>query len=98
MAVKGAVAKTVVIDKIKEAFGADFVGVSDGKVYVWAMDGAEKVQIAIGLTCPKTPLGAAQDVGMDFNNITTQVDTFEPAKMDEKELDNVRKLIAEFGL
>lgn len=98
MAVKGAVAKTVVIDKIKEAFGADFVGVSDGKVYVWAMDGTEKVQIAIGLTCPKTPLGATQDVGMDFNNITTQVDTFEPAKMDEKELDNVRKLIAEFGL
>lgn len=98
MAVKGAVAKTVVIDKIKEIFGDDFAGVSEGKVYVWAMDGTEKVQIAISLTCPKTPFGEAKDVGMDFNNVSTKVDTFQPAQIDEKELDNVRKLIAEFGL
>ena len=98
MAVKGAVAKTVVIDKIKEVFGDDFAGVSEGKIYVWAMDGTEKVQICISMTCPKTPFNAAKDVGMDFNNVSTKVDTFQPAQIDEKELDNVRKLIAEFGL
>ena len=98
MAVKGAVAKTVVIDKLKEVFGTDFVGVSEGKVYVWAMDGTEKVQICISMTCPKTPYGEAKDEGMDFNNVSTKIDTFQPAQIDEKELDNVRKLIAEFGL
>lgn len=98
MAVKGAVAKTVVIDKLKEAFGSDFVGVSEGKVYVWAMDSTEKVQIAISMTCPKVPYGETKDEGIDFNNISTKIDTFQPAQIDEKELDNVRKLIAEFGL
>ena len=62
------------------------------------MDGTEKVQICISMTCPKTPYGEAKDEGMDFNNVSTKIDTFQPAQIDEKELDNVRKLIAEFGL
>ena len=99
MAAKGAVAKTVIIDKLKDAFGDDFIGVSEGKVYVWALDGGtEKVQIAISMTCPKTEFSVAKDEGIDFNNVTTKIDTFKPAQIDEKELDNVRKLIAEFGL
>ena len=43
MAVKGATAKVAVIEKIKQVFGEDFIGVSDGKVYVMADDGTEKV-------------------------------------------------------
>lgn len=62
MAAKGSIAKTEVIKRVKEAFGDDFVGESGGKLYVWANDGGEQVQIAIALTCPKVPLEATAPV------------------------------------
>jgi hypothetical protein len=40
---KGSVAKINVIDKIRAAFGSDFIGEYDKKIYVWAEDGGEKV-------------------------------------------------------
>lgn len=52
MAAKGSEAKLLVQEKIKEAFGQDFIGINSGKVYVWVNDGGEKVQIAISLTHP----------------------------------------------
>ena len=56
MAAKGTVAKAKVIEKIKEALGADFIGEVDKKVYVWADDGGERIQVALSLTCPKVPI------------------------------------------
>jgi hypothetical protein len=56
MAAKGIVAKTKVIEKIKEALGEDFIGEVDKKIYVWADDGGERIQVAIALTCPKVPI------------------------------------------
>lgn len=56
MAAKGTVAKAKVIEKIKEALGADFIGEVDKKIYVWADDGGEKIQVALALTCPKVPI------------------------------------------
>ena len=44
---KGAIAKQVVINKIAEAFGADYIGEVDKKLYVWADENGEKIQIAI---------------------------------------------------
>ena len=38
---RGAEAKTRVIDAIREAFGNDFIGEIDKKVYVWAQEGGE---------------------------------------------------------
>lgn len=96
MAVKGATAKTVVIEKLKQIFGNDFVAVNDGKVYVLANDGTEKVQICISMTCPKVPFGTA--VETPAPTATEAVSNFQPAQIDETELNNVRKLIAEFGL
>lgn len=40
---KGTNAKIEVENKIREAFGADFVATVDKKIYVWADDGGEKV-------------------------------------------------------
>ena len=54
---KGAEAKEYVIKKIMNAFGEDFVGEQDKKLYVWGQEAGEKVQIAISLTCPKNPIG-----------------------------------------
>lgn len=59
MAAKGTVAKTKVIEKIKEALGEDFIGEADKKIYVWADDGGERIQVALALTCPKVPIEAS---------------------------------------
>lgn len=56
---RGAIAKENVVKVLAEAFGKDWIGESDKKYYVWANDGGERVQIAIALTCPKNPVGAA---------------------------------------
>lgn len=53
---KGAIAKNEVIKKIAQVFGADYIGEVDKKIYVWANDGGERVQIAMALTCPKNPV------------------------------------------
>ena len=50
---RGSVAKNNITERLKNFFGADFAGEADRKLYVWADDNGEKVQIAITLTCPK---------------------------------------------
>lgn len=58
---KGQIAKEQVSAKIAEAFGKDFVGIVDKKLYVWGMENGERIQICLSMTCPKTPIegGAA---------------------------------------
>ena len=98
---KGANAKQVVEDKLRAAFGTDFLGVADKKIYVQADDGGgEMVQVAISMTCPKTPFmaeGAASVTEFSAGNFGTP-DTFKPAEITQDELDNVRKMIKELGL
>lgn len=53
MAVRGTEAKNYVIKKLKEAFGSDFLGEVDGKVYLRAPEGSEKIQVNVSLACPK---------------------------------------------
>ena len=53
MAARGTIAKQEVTEKLREAFGDNFIGEYEKKVYVWANDGGDRVQIAITLTCPK---------------------------------------------
>ena len=54
---RGNIAKEKVTKKIIEVFGKDFITETDKKLYLWADDGGEKVQIAISMTCPKNPVG-----------------------------------------
>lgn len=105
---KGAEAKANVVKKIQAAFGADFVGEYDKKVYVWAQENGEKIQIAISMTCPKTPVGvvntATLDFGgdLDFENMSaTPVmaqASFEPAEISDEEKQTVADLMAKLGL
>lgn len=53
MATKSDIAKSEVERKIALAFGDDFIGVQDKKIYVWADAGGERIQIAISMTAPK---------------------------------------------
>lgn len=87
---KGNIAKIAVENKIKEAFGADYIGVFDKKLYVWADDGGERVQIALTMTCPKT------FVGVDTPAETP--DVFQPAEISQEEQDNLKALIEKLGL
>lgn len=85
---KGDLAKNSVIDTIKSAFGEDFIGVDNRKIYVWAKDGAEKVQIAISLTCPKTPIG---DVAAFAPEIGETPPPQEITPTEDKELEELMK-------
>ena len=108
MAVKGALAKEVVAKKIAEAFGADYVGEVDKKLYVWSQENGEKIQIAIAMTCPKNPVG---DVPvMDFSTDTGDFDfsgdasaatpptVFQPAATTAEEKANIASLMEKLGL
>lgn len=102
---KGTLAKQNVTDKIRKAFGADFIGEYDKKIYVWAEDGGEKVQIALSLTCPKTPVMIADaPVSGDFNfeddvpSTVVAAAPFQPAEITQEERDTVAQLMAQLGL
>jgi hypothetical protein len=101
---KGTIAKQTIANKIKEIFGADYVGESAGKHYVWVNDGGEKVQIAISMTCPKNPIGtvdmsSAFGDGMDFEAAPVVAQTkFEPAEITQEEVDNLATMMARLGL
>ena len=105
---KGATAKENVIKTIAEAFGSNFIGEFDKKVYVYANDGGEMVQIAISLTCPKNPIQVDTTVttnagDWDFSdnpkvNTTVAVASAAPAEITEEEKSNIANLMAKLGL
>lgn len=101
---KGNVAKSKIAEKIKNLYGADYVGEAGGKYYIYENDGAEKIQIAISLTCPKNPIGTvdmsgAFGEGLDFEAEPVLAQTkFEPAEITEQEKDNLKALMDRLGL
>ncbi len=104
---KGAEAKANVVKKIQAAFGADFVGEYDKKVYVWSQENGERVQIAISMTCPKSPVGVVNTASMDFGGDLdfekmgdgpVAQTTFVPAEISEEEQQTVADLMAKLGL
>lgn len=105
---KGAIAKQTVINKIAAAFGDDYIGEYDKKQYVWANENGERVQIAIALTCPKTPIEIASNVSdaggdWDFTDDAPKaapiaVSSAAPAEITEAEKQNIADLMARLGL
>ena len=102
---KGNIAKERVMKKIQEAFGADYVGEYDKKIYLWADDGGNKVQIAISLTCPKVYRGV-EETGpseLSFDDDETAAasvaeNTFQPAEITKEEQDTLEALMKRLGL
>lgn len=102
---KGAIAKAEVTKKIAAAFGANYLGEFDKKIYITAMENGETIQVAISLTCPKVPVVVNNTVQIgDFNfeeptTITTTAATsFTPAEFSDEERDNVAALMERLGL
>lgn len=103
---RGTIAKERVEKKIAEAFGEDWIGIHDKKLYIWANDGGERVQIAISLTCPKTPIQVENgntDANGDWDfsdtpKMNVAVSAAEPAEITEEEVENLQKLLEKLGL
>lgn len=100
---KGQEAKDLVIKKIQDAFGEDYVGVFDKKVYVWSKEDGLKTQVCISLTCPKTPIGTDEVIvnfstGLDFENMQTVTPVAAQTEMSDKEKETIAELMARLGL
>lgn len=93
---RGTIAKENVTNRIKSTFGNDYVTARDGKVYVWADDGGERVQIALSMTCPKTLVNAEEETPevLDFSDPKPAVNLDFTA--DEKQ--NIADLMERLGL
>ena len=102
---KGQIAKENVTKVIADAFGENFVGEFDKKLYVWANDGSEKVQIAIALTCPKVYRGIEETAPTALNFEDDEPEKgqnaatgFQPAEITQEEQDTLAELMAKLGL
>jgi len=109
MAVKFSQAKESVEKQIVAAFGDAYITTQDKKIYVWADDGGEKVQIAISLTGVKNQVGSAPAAPATSNLVTSDETppweeepkpTAAPAPNEptQEELDNLANMLAKFGL
>ena len=100
---KGAEAKEYVAKKLKEAFGDDYVGEVDKKYYVWAYEGGQKMQIAIAMTCPKTPVGNVVEEkkeAFDWSDSGNESapSAFKPVEIADDEREKVAELMKKLGL
>lgn len=96
---KGTEAKNLVAKKIAEAFGVDYIGEFDKKIYVQAKENGEYVQIALSMTCPKNPVvipGSAEIFSNEENpNI---ISSNEKVYISDEEKNNVINLMEKLGL
>ena len=104
---RGSIAKENIVKQLATAFGEAYIGEYDKKVYLWADDGGEKVQIAISMTCPKVPIVvdntvSTDDGDWDFSDTPktpiVAVSSAPPAEITEEEMENLNTLLAKLGL
>jgi hypothetical protein len=102
---KGQIAKDYVTAKLKEVFGADFLGEADKKIYVQAPENGEKIQIAISMTCPKTPVAFSNTPVirggmMNFEEEAAAVVTAPSTvvEVSETERETIAEMMKRFGL
>ena len=101
---KGTLAKDNLIKLMAASLPAGtYIGEFDKKHYFWSEEGGEKVQIAISMTCPKTPVGEVSiptGGGIDFTASTAAVApaVHEPAEISDEEKTNIAELMARLGL
>ena len=102
MAARGTEAKAYAVKKIAEAFGENFVGEIDKKVYINCPEAGGLVQIAISMTCPKTTVGPPiRGGGMDFEAMSeSELNSFTKvtAEITEEETNNIKNLMSELNL
>lgn len=103
---RGNEAKEKLINKFIEAAGDAYLGVFDKKYYFMSSENGEQIQVAVSMTCPKTPVEFAATVepdgDWDFTDdapkTATAVSNAAPAEITEEEVANIEALMARLGL
>lgn len=102
---KGAIAKEDVAKRIQAAFGADWVGEYDKKLYVWGYENGQRIQICLSLTCPKVALEIneqnfdTEDTSdWDFEEPSVKPQIYKPAEITAEEQKNIQEMMARLGL
>lgn len=73
----------------------------DKKVYINCPENGELVQIAITMTCPKTPVGTpTKGGGIDFEAMVAAgaQTAFNPQEITDEEINTVKQLMKELDL
>ena len=109
MAVRGTLAKQLLINKIIAALPDEYVGTADNKYYFSLPENGGKVQVCLSMTCPKTELDPKSGVkvkaddGIDFSAFAeTPIKPIgstktAPIQPEEEERENVKKLLSALG-
>lgn len=101
---RGDLAKQSAIATIQAAFGEDFVGLIDKKLYVNVKDGpnGEVVQLSIALTMPKTPVSASAvpvtTPAADGNAAAWESKPTTPTELSAEDKEKVADLCARLGI
>ena len=102
---KGSIAKLNLVKLFADKLPDNYLGEFGGKYYFQAPEDGGMVQIAISMTCPKTPVTANKTVvipnkggGMDFENAETVATPVKKSEISDEEKDTIAKLMKELGL
>lgn len=104
---RGNDAKERLINKFIEAAGDSYLGMFDKKYYFLSTENGEQIQVAVSMTCPKTPVEFAATVDTDGDwdftddgpkTATTAVSNAAPAEITEEEVANIAALMEKLGL
>lgn len=100
---KGQEAKNYIAKKLAEIFKEDYLGEIDRKYYVLAPEAGEKIQIAIAMTCPKTPVATStapviRSGGMDFEADAPLVAPVATKEVTQEERDTIADMMRRLGL
>lgn len=103
MAAKGSIAKAEATKMIQDAFGENFLGEFDKKIYIQVPENGEMVQIAIALTCPKTPVTVSSGPvvrgdRMDFDSAPVVSTPEVKVEITTEERENIAAMMARLGL
>lgn len=97
---KGQEAKDNVKQKIIEAFGADYAGEYDKKLYIWTTENGQLSQVCLSMTCPKVFRGTEETQPTELNfdddgNFPTSNQTVE---ISTEEKETLAQLMERLGL
>lgn len=103
---KGNIAKSLAEKKIIEGLGDAYVGTYDKKIYAQFKEDDQMVQVAISMTCPKTPIEFSHispiTGKLDFEQkpvlAASPVSSQEKAEITEQEKQNIQDLMQRLGL
>ena len=97
---KGQESKDNVKKKIIEAFGADYAGEYDKKLYVWTTEGGVRTQVCLAMTCPKVFRGVEETTptALNFDDDGNFPTTNPKIEITKEETETLQALMERLGL